>query len=51
MGGSEFSFRTNSVLIVLTGHLANTDEWWVHIDTFSAMNGISRFCESDSRWR
>ncbi|RDX62398.1 Dol-P-Man:Man(7)GlcNAc(2)-PP-Dol alpha-1,6-mannosyltransferase, partial [Mucuna pruriens] len=29
----------------------NTDEQWVHIDTFSAMNGISRFCESDFPWR
>ncbi|KAJ6404750.1 hypothetical protein OIU84_012839 [Salix udensis] len=33
------------------GHLNNTDELWVHIDTFSAMNGISRFCENDSPWR
>ncbi|WVZ16978.1 hypothetical protein V8G54_009960 [Vigna mungo] len=30
-------------------HEAN--EEWVHIDTFSAMNGISRFCESDLPWR
>ncbi|KHN12245.1 Dol-P-Man:Man(7)GlcNAc(2)-PP-Dol alpha-1,6-mannosyltransferase [Glycine soja] len=29
----------------------DTDERWVHIDTFSAMNGISRFCESDFPWR
>ncbi|XP_019450137.1 PREDICTED: dol-P-Man:Man(7)GlcNAc(2)-PP-Dol alpha-1,6-mannosyltransferase isoform X1 [Lupinus angustifolius] len=29
----------------------DTDEQWVHIDTFSAMNGISRFCESDFPWR
>ncbi|XP_014516585.1 dol-P-Man:Man(7)GlcNAc(2)-PP-Dol alpha-1,6-mannosyltransferase [Vigna radiata var. radiata] len=28
-----------------------TNEEWVHIDTFSAMNGISRFCESDLPWR
>uniref|UniRef100_A0A2P2JMG8 Mannosyltransferase n=2 Tax=Rhizophora mucronata TaxID=61149 RepID=A0A2P2JMG8_RHIMU len=33
------------------GYLNNTDELWVHIDTFSAMNGISRFCENDSPWR
>ncbi|XP_011017392.1 PREDICTED: dol-P-Man:Man(7)GlcNAc(2)-PP-Dol alpha-1,6-mannosyltransferase isoform X2 [Populus euphratica] len=33
------------------GHLNNTNELWVHIDTFSAMNGISRFCENDSPWR
>ncbi|KAF9687666.1 hypothetical protein SADUNF_Sadunf02G0116800 [Salix dunnii] len=33
------------------GHLNNTDELWVHIDAFSAMNGISRFCENDSPWR
>ncbi|XP_030494083.2 dol-P-Man:Man(7)GlcNAc(2)-PP-Dol alpha-1,6-mannosyltransferase isoform X1 [Cannabis sativa] len=34
------------------GHLANhTKEKWVHIDTFSAMNGISRFCENDFPWR
>ncbi|KAJ7961976.1 Mannosyltransferase [Quillaja saponaria] len=32
--------------------LANdTKEQWVHIDTFSAMNGISRFCENGSPWR
>ncbi|RYQ87794.1 hypothetical protein Ahy_B09g095334 isoform B [Arachis hypogaea] len=29
----------------------NTHEQWIHIDTFSAMNGISRFCESDFPWR
>nr|KYP41835.1 hypothetical protein KK1_036800 [Cajanus cajan] len=29
----------------------DTDERRVHIDTFSAMNGISRFCESDFPWR
>jgi len=29
----------------------DTNEQWVHIDTFSAMNGISRFCESDFPWR
>nr|XP_043624070.1 dol-P-Man:Man(7)GlcNAc(2)-PP-Dol alpha-1,6-mannosyltransferase isoform X1 [Erigeron canadensis] len=28
-----------------------TSELWVHIDTFSAMNGISRFCENDNQWR
>ncbi|OAY49438.1 dol-P-Man:Man(7)GlcNAc(2)-PP-Dol alpha-1,6-mannosyltransferase isoform X1 [Manihot esculenta] len=33
------------------GHLASTDNWWVHIDSFSAMNGISRFCENDYPWR
>ncbi|KAK4267923.1 hypothetical protein QN277_024642 [Acacia crassicarpa] len=33
------------------GVLNDTNEQWVHIDTFSAMNGISRFCESDSPWR
>ncbi|XP_052306316.1 dol-P-Man:Man(7)GlcNAc(2)-PP-Dol alpha-1,6-mannosyltransferase isoform X3 [Populus trichocarpa] len=38
-------------IAVLTGHLNNTNELWVHIDTFSAMNGISRFCENDSPWR
>ncbi|KAK6918670.1 GPI mannosyltransferase [Dillenia turbinata] len=26
-------------------------EWWVHIDSFSAMNGISRFCENSFPWR
>ncbi|XP_024008571.1 dol-P-Man:Man(7)GlcNAc(2)-PP-Dol alpha-1,6-mannosyltransferase isoform X2 [Eutrema salsugineum] len=26
-------------------------EEWVHIDTFSAMNGISRFCEDGFPWR
>ncbi|KAI4339608.1 hypothetical protein MLD38_024527 [Melastoma candidum] len=29
----------------------NTEEQWIHIDAFSAMNGISRFCESDFPWR
>ncbi|PSS24861.1 Dol-P-Man:Man(7)GlcNAc(2)-PP-Dol alpha-1,6-mannosyltransferase [Actinidia chinensis var. chinensis] len=29
----------------------NTNERWVHIDPFSAMNGISRFCEYDFPWR
>lgn len=34
------------------GHLkTNSNEVWVHIDTFSAMNGISRFCESHDPWR
>ncbi|KAF7814727.1 dol-P-Man:Man(7)GlcNAc(2)-PP-Dol alpha-1,6-mannosyltransferase [Senna tora] len=33
------------------GILNDTTEQWVHIDTFSAMNGISRFCETDFPWR
>ncbi|KEH17914.1 putative dolichyl-P-Man:Man(7)GlcNAc(2)-PP-dolichol alpha-1,6-mannosyltransferase [Medicago truncatula] len=33
------------------GFHSDTNEQWVHIDTFSAMNGISRFCESDFPWR
>lgn len=34
------------------GHTNNTtNELRVHIDTFSAMNGISRFCENDNQWR
>ncbi|KAL6498860.1 dolichyl-P-Man:Man(7)GlcNAc(2)-PP-dolichol alpha-1,6-mannosyltransferase [Orobanche hederae] len=34
------------------GHLKNkSEEVWVHIDTFSAINGISRFCEDDESWR
>ncbi|KAK6162693.1 hypothetical protein DH2020_002534 [Rehmannia glutinosa] len=34
------------------GHLNNNSkEVWVHVDTFSAMNGISRFCENDEPWR
>ncbi|XP_020538423.1 dol-P-Man:Man(7)GlcNAc(2)-PP-Dol alpha-1,6-mannosyltransferase isoform X2 [Jatropha curcas] len=32
-------------------HLADINKWEVHIDTFSAMNGISRFCENDYPWR
>jgi len=38
-------------LIFVSGFHSDTNEQWVHIDTFSAMNGISRFCESDSPWR
>lgn len=35
-----------------TGHLRNnSNELWVHIDTFSAINGISRFCENYDPWR
>lgn len=30
------------------GHMKNTTR--VHVDTFSAMNGISRFCENDNQW-
>ncbi|XWS77339.1 hypothetical protein CRYUN_Cryun01aG0252600 [Craigia yunnanensis] len=34
------------------GHVSNkTKELWVHIDPFSAMNGISLFCENESPWR
>lgn len=34
------------------GHATeSSDEVWVHIDTFSAMNGISRFCENQEPWR
>lgn len=36
----------------LAGNLGNhSNEKWIHIDTFSAMNGISRFCENDFPWR
>ncbi|KAL0464534.1 UNVERIFIED_CONTAM: Dol-P-Man:Man(7)GlcNAc(2)-PP-Dol alpha-1,6-mannosyltransferase [Sesamum latifolium] len=36
----------------LCGRLTdNSKEVWVHIDTFSAMNGISRFCENNEPWR
>lgn len=35
----------------VAGFHSDTNEQWVHIDTFSAMNGISRFCESDFPWR
>ncbi|KAG5627089.1 hypothetical protein H5410_012307 [Solanum commersonii] len=33
------------------GVTKNSDELMVHIDTFSAMNGISRFCEYNYPWR
>ncbi|XP_010246100.1 PREDICTED: dol-P-Man:Man(7)GlcNAc(2)-PP-Dol alpha-1,6-mannosyltransferase isoform X2 [Nelumbo nucifera] len=34
------------------GHHTNTSkDQWVHIDSFSAMNGISRFCENNLSWR
>ncbi|XP_059642884.1 dol-P-Man:Man(7)GlcNAc(2)-PP-Dol alpha-1,6-mannosyltransferase-like isoform X2 [Cornus florida] len=29
----------------------NSNEQWVHIDSFSAMNGISLDCENDFPWR
>lgn len=39
-------------LLHKTGHLIhNSNETWVHIDTFSAMNGVSRFCENYEPWR
>lgn len=28
-----------------------TTDYWVHVDSFAAMNGISRFCEKDVPWR
>ncbi|XP_010540210.1 PREDICTED: dol-P-Man:Man(7)GlcNAc(2)-PP-Dol alpha-1,6-mannosyltransferase isoform X2 [Tarenaya hassleriana] len=36
-----------------TSHSGNSAEaqCWVHIDTFAAMNGISRFCEYAFPWR
>lgn len=39
------------LFLFLEGFLNDRNEQWVHIDTFSAMNGISRFCESDFPWR
>ncbi|XP_010692030.2 dol-P-Man:Man(7)GlcNAc(2)-PP-Dol alpha-1,6-mannosyltransferase isoform X1 [Beta vulgaris subsp. vulgaris] len=33
------------------GHLNNTGDVRTHIDTYSAMNGITRFCESGLPWR
>ena len=39
-------------LVCFPGHPANVvGEEWVHIDTFGAMNGISRFCEEAFPWR
>ncbi|KAL3537086.1 hypothetical protein ACH5RR_000452 [Cinchona calisaya] len=39
-------------LLHRTGQIANSStEIWVHVDTLSAMNGISRFCENDYPWR
>ncbi|KAK4793093.1 hypothetical protein SAY86_023528 [Trapa natans] len=35
-----------------SGHLTKgIEQQWVHIDTFSAMNGISRFCEDENLLR
>ncbi|KNA14340.1 hypothetical protein SOVF_108250 [Spinacia oleracea] len=34
-----------------TGHLNSTGEILTHIDIYSAMNGITRFCESGNPWR
>jgi len=39
------------IFLIVAGFHNDTDEQLVHIDTFSAMNGISRFCESDLPWR
>uniref|UniRef100_A0A3Q7EKC0 Mannosyltransferase n=1 Tax=Solanum lycopersicum TaxID=4081 RepID=A0A3Q7EKC0_SOLLC len=36
--------------LCLGGVTKNSDELRVHIDTFSAMNGISRFCEYNYPW-
>lgn len=33
------------------GHLNSTAEIWTHIDTYSAMNGITRFGENGLPWR
>ncbi|KAK9207603.1 hypothetical protein WN943_017892 [Citrus x changshan-huyou] len=44
--------RLEEVVLLYDSHLAsNTEEQWVHIDPYSAMNGISRFCENDFPWR
>ncbi|CAA7406757.1 unnamed protein product [Spirodela intermedia] len=32
-------------------NLNDTSDKWVHIDSFAAINGISRFCENNSPWR
>ncbi|GER49392.1 pentatricopeptide repeat-containing protein [Striga asiatica] len=39
------------LIMCFTGQLNNSKEVWVHVDTFSAINGISRFCENDEPWR
>ncbi|RWR86780.1 GPI mannosyltransferase [Cinnamomum micranthum f. kanehirae] len=33
------------------GHSGNATDLWVHIDSFAAINGISRFCENSLPWR
>lgn len=52
---SYWNYPSGHALKELHGHgiglHSDTDKRWVHIDTFSAMNGISRFCESDFPWR
>ncbi|CDP09420.1 unnamed protein product [Coffea canephora] len=45
-------FSLLSIGYSFSGQLTNNStEVWVHIDTLSAMNGISRFCENDYPWR
>ncbi|KAK1581408.1 hypothetical protein Q3G72_005773 [Acer saccharum] len=44
-------FANNELKVVAGNYANNTEEQWVHIDPFSAMNGISRFCENDFPWR
>ncbi|KAK1283366.1 Dol-P-Man:Man(7)GlcNAc(2)-PP-Dol alpha-1,6-mannosyltransferase [Acorus calamus] len=33
------------------GQNSSTTDQWIHIDSFAAMSGISRFCESNIPWR
>ncbi|GER43219.1 Dol-P-Man:Man(7)GlcNAc(2)-PP-Dol alpha-1,6-mannosyltransferase [Striga asiatica] len=37
--------------LFVVSHVNYSKEVWVHIDTFSAINGISRFCENGEPWR
>ncbi|XP_057445644.1 dol-P-Man:Man(7)GlcNAc(2)-PP-Dol alpha-1,6-mannosyltransferase-like isoform X2 [Lotus japonicus] len=48
---SYWNYPSGHALKKMHGLHNDTVEKWVHIDTFSAMNGISRFCENDFPWR
>ncbi|KAG9454432.1 hypothetical protein H6P81_007336 [Aristolochia fimbriata] len=61
LGGSVITFMASydnypgghavKVLHQMSPNKDNFTERWVHIDSFSAMNGVSHFCENNLPWR